>query len=99
MSRRDETPTAGEMIAEVLDLVAGFGVMLLPALLLALPGLILLLPLALLALPLAVIAAPFVLVHYLRRRLASGGAGAGVAIGRADAHGKVRSRVTPTAAR
>jgi hypothetical protein len=99
MSRRDETPTTGEMLTEILDLTAGLGVMLLPALLLAVPGLILLLPLALLALPLVVLAAPFVLVHYVRRRLASGGPGAGVASGRAGAHGNVRSRVTPTAAR
>jgi hypothetical protein len=67
MSAQDELPTTGEMLSEVLDLVTGLGVMLLPALILAVPGLILLLPLALLALPLALLAAPFVLIHYLRR--------------------------------
>ena len=68
MSRRDDTPTAGEMFAEILDLTAGLGVMLLPALLLAVPGLILLLPLALLALPIALLAAPILLVRSVRRR-------------------------------
>ena len=93
MTRRDDTPTAGEMLGEIFDLVTGLGVMLLPALLLAIPGLILLLPLALLALPLVLLAAPFVLVHYLRRRLA------GRERVRADRQRTVRSRVTPTAAR
>ena len=59
MSSQDELPTTGEMLSEVLDLMTGLGVMLLPALILAIPGLILLLPLALLALPLALLAAPF----------------------------------------
>jgi hypothetical protein len=67
MSRRDEMPTTGEMLGEILDLLTGLGVMLLPALILAVPGLILLLPLALLALPLAILALPFVLIHYVRR--------------------------------
>ena len=67
MTRQDELPTTGDMLSEILDLITGLGVMLLPALLLAVPGLILLLPLALLALPLALLAAPFVLIHYLRR--------------------------------
>ena len=69
MSSQDELPTTGEMLGEILDLVTGLGVMLLPALILAVPGLILLLPLALLALPLAILAAPFVLIHYLRRHI------------------------------
>ena len=67
MTRQDELPTTGEMVNEILDLLTGAGVMLLPALLLAVPGLILLVPLALLALPLAILAVPFLLVHYLRR--------------------------------
>jgi hypothetical protein len=96
MTRRDDTPTAGEMLGEIFDLVTGLGVMLLPALLLAVPGLILLLPLALLALPLVILAAPFVLIHYVRRLLADR---AEIADGRPEVHGSVRSRVTPTAAR
>jgi hypothetical protein len=67
MSSRDDLPTTGEMLSEILDLVTGLGVMLLPALILAIPGLILLVPLALLALPLAILAAPFLLILYLRR--------------------------------
>jgi hypothetical protein len=67
MTRQDELPTTGDMLSEILDLITGLGVMLLPALILAVPGLILLVPLLLLALPLAILAAPFVLVHYLRR--------------------------------
>ena len=66
MSSRDELPTTGEMLGEILDLVTGLGVMLLPALILAVPGLILLLPLALLAIPLAILAAPFLLFAYVR---------------------------------
>ena len=69
MTRQDELPTTGDMLSEILDLVTGLGVMLLPALILAVPGLILLVPLLLLALPLAILALPFVLVHYLRRFL------------------------------
>ena len=67
MTRQDELPTTGDMLSEILDLITGLGVMLLPALILAVPGLVLLLPLALLALPLVLLAAPFVLIHYLRR--------------------------------
>jgi hypothetical protein len=58
MRTREETPTAGEMLAELLDLVAGFGVIVLPMIILAVPALILLLPLAVLALPLLVLALP-----------------------------------------
>jgi hypothetical protein len=68
MSQRDETPTAGEMLEEILDLIAGLGVMLLPASLLAIPALVLLLPLALPAIPLVLLAAPFLLIRALRRR-------------------------------
>lgn len=71
MSQHDETPTAGEMLEEILDLLAGLGVLLLPISLLAIPGLVLLLPLALLAIPFALLAAPFLLIHALRRRLAA----------------------------
>jgi hypothetical protein len=69
MTRQDELPTTGDMLSEILDLITGLGVMLLPALILAVPGLILLLPLALLALPLVILAAPFLLIHYIRRFL------------------------------
>jgi membrane protein implicated in regulation of membrane protease activity len=68
MSPRDETPTTGEMLAEVFDLITGLGVMLLPALILAIPCFILLLPLLILPLPLVLLAAPFVLVRMLWRR-------------------------------
>jgi membrane protein implicated in regulation of membrane protease activity len=67
MSQRDELPTTGDMLGEILDLVTGAGVMLLPALILAVPGLILLVPLALLAIPFAILAAPFLLIYYVRR--------------------------------
>ena len=67
MSSPDDLPTTGDMLSEILDLLTGAGVMLLPALILAVPGLILLVPLALLALPLVILAAPFVLIHYVRR--------------------------------
>ena len=62
------------MLEELIDLGAGFGVALLPALLLAVPGIILfvVLPALLLlplALPLVVIAAPpFLVARWLRRR-------------------------------
>lgn len=65
------------MLEEVIDLSAGFGVALMPVLLLAMPGIVLcvVLPAILLlalALPLAVIGAviagPFLLVRRLRRR-------------------------------
>jgi membrane protein implicated in regulation of membrane protease activity len=69
MSRHDENPTAGEMLEEILDLLAGLGVLLLPISLLAVPGLVLLLPLLLLAIPFALLAAPVVLILALRRRL------------------------------
>jgi hypothetical protein len=72
MTRKETTmregPTPGEMMGEVLDLVTGLGVMLMPVLLMAIPCLILLLPLALLAAPLALLAAPVLLVSRLRRR-------------------------------
>ena len=68
MSPRDDTPTAGEMLEEILDLLTGLGILLLPVLLLAIPGLILLLPLALLAIPFAILAAPILLIRALRRR-------------------------------
>jgi membrane protein implicated in regulation of membrane protease activity len=67
MTSRDELPTTGEMLGEILDLLTGLGVMLLPALILAVPGLILLVPLVLLAIPFAILAAPFLLIYYVRR--------------------------------
>jgi hypothetical protein len=67
MSQHDETPTAGEMLEEILDLLAGLGVLLLPISLLAIPGLVLLLPLLLLAIPFALLAAPVVLIIAIRR--------------------------------
>jgi hypothetical protein len=68
MSPRDDNPTAGEMLGEVLDLLGGLGIVLLPLFPLALPALVLLLPLALLALPLAILAAPVLAIAALRRR-------------------------------
>jgi hypothetical protein len=68
MSPRDETPTAGEMLSELMDLITGLGVMLLPVIILAVPCLILLLPLALLAIPPALLAAPYLLYRAVRRR-------------------------------
>ena len=68
MSPRDETPTVSEMFWEVLDLITGLGVLLLPLLILAIPCLILLLPLAVLAIPPALLALPFLLFRALRRR-------------------------------
>jgi hypothetical protein len=68
------SPTFGEMLEELMDLSAGFGVALLPVLLLAVPGIILFVVLpALLLLPLALIAAalagpPYLLARWLRRR-------------------------------
>jgi len=69
MSPRDETPAAGEMFAEILDLLTGLGVLLLPLAILAVPGLILLLPVAVLAIPVAILAAPFLLIGAVRRRV------------------------------
>ena len=68
MSPRDDSPTAGEMFNEVLDLLGGLGIVLLPLFPLALPALVLLLPLALLALPLAILVAPVLAIVALRRR-------------------------------
>jgi hypothetical protein len=68
MSPRDETPTVGEMLSEVLDLLTGLGILLLPLIILAVPCLILLLPLVLLAIPPALLAIPFLLFRALRRR-------------------------------
>jgi len=68
MSSRDETPTVGEMLSEVLDLLTGLGVMLLPVIILAVPCLILLLPLALLAIPPVLLALPYLLFRAVRRR-------------------------------
>jgi hypothetical protein len=69
---RDDKPTSGEMLEEVLDLITGLGVLLLPLLLLAIPGMVLLLPLAVLAIPFLLLAAiltpPYLLVRALRRR-------------------------------
>jgi hypothetical protein len=65
-------PTTGEMFEEVIGIVTGLGVMLLPLLVLAVPALVLLLPLVLLALPLviggALLVPPYLLVRSVRRR-------------------------------
>src|SRR5829696_710967 len=68
MSRRDDSPTAGEMFEEVLHLLGGLGILVLPLFPFALPALVLLLPLALLALPLALLVAPVLAIVALRRR-------------------------------
>jgi hypothetical protein len=68
-------PSVGEMIEEVLNLVTGLGVMLLPVLILAVPALVLLAPLLLLALPLvlagAVFAPVYLVIRVARRRPAA----------------------------
>lgn len=66
MPPRDDTPTAGEMLSEILDLITGLGILLLPLIIFAVPALILLLPLALLGLPLVLLAAPYLLYRWLR---------------------------------
>ena len=68
MASHDETPTTGEMFAEVLDLITGLGILLLPLIILAIPCLILLLPLAVPAIPFAILAAPYLAIRSLRRR-------------------------------
>jgi hypothetical protein len=68
MSSPDDTPSIGEMLAEILDLLTGLGILLLPLIILAIPGLILLLPLLVLPIPLAILAAPYLLIRALRRR-------------------------------
>jgi hypothetical protein len=72
MADRSDGPTFGEMAEEIMNLVTGLGVMLLPALLLAIPALILLLPLALPLIPLALLALPVLLARAVWRRLGSG---------------------------
>ena len=67
MAPRDENPTAGEMISEILDLTTGFGIMVLPLIILAIPALVLLMPLAVLAVPFAILVAPILLIRALRR--------------------------------
>jgi hypothetical protein len=67
MSSRDDRPTAGEMFAEVFDLLTGVGVLLLPLMIFAIPGLILLLPLAVPAIQLAILAAPYMAFRAVRR--------------------------------
>ncbi len=68
MSSRDDSPTSGDMFSEVLDLVTGFGILVLPLIIFAIPGLVLLLPLAVLAIPVAIPVALFLLIHSIRRR-------------------------------
>ena len=94
MPPRDENPTVGEMLSELLDLLTGLGVMLLPVIILAVPCLILLLPLALLAIPPALLAAPYLLYRALRRRRLSSGAGRPRPSGRTGRlhHSRPRSR-------
>jgi len=100
MSPHDEPPTAGEMFAEIFDLLTGLGILLLPISLLAIPGLVLLLPLALLAIPVAILAGPFLLIHAVRRwsrrdrtpRRTRSVTGPRVGVDRAGA----RTRSTPT---
>jgi hypothetical protein len=68
MPQPDSTKTTGEMLEEVIDLTAGFA-LLLPLFLLAVPCAILLLPLALPLIPLAILAAPYMLFRWVWRRL------------------------------
>jgi hypothetical protein len=64
-----ESPTAGEMVEEVVNIVIGLGIALLPALVFAVPGLVLLLPLLLLALPFAIAAALLAAAYLLVRSI------------------------------
>ena len=64
-----EGPTVGEMVEEVVNIVTGLGIALLPVLVFAVPGLVLLLPLLLLALPLAIAAAPLAAAYLLVRSI------------------------------
>jgi hypothetical protein len=59
---------SGEMFAEILDLLTGLGILLLPLIILAVPGLIRLLPLAVLPIPFAILAAPCLLIGFARLR-------------------------------
>jgi hypothetical protein len=77
---RADRPGAGQMLAEVIDLSAGVGVMLLPLLPLAIPGVLLVVvPVVLLAavaavpavIATAILVPPFLLARLVRRRLAS----------------------------
>ena len=65
-------PTAGEMVEEVVNIVTGLGIALLPLLVCAVPGFVLLLPLLLLALPFAItvalLAGTYLLVRSIRWR-------------------------------
>jgi hypothetical protein len=77
-SANADRPGVGQMLAEILDLSAGVGVMLLPLLTIAIPGVLLffILPVVLLAVVAAVPAAiaaallapPFLFVRLVRRR-------------------------------
>ena len=69
MPQSDESPTFGEMLAEVLDLMGGLGILVLPLFPLAIPCLILLLPLALLALPFVFAGGAFFAIRWALRGL------------------------------
>jgi Flp pilus assembly protein TadB len=69
---QSDGPTAGEMLEEILDMVTGLGILVLPMIILAVPALVLLLPVVLLlALPLAFalvfVVPPYLVVRSLRR--------------------------------
>jgi len=70
--RQAEGPTVGEMVEEVVNIVTGLGIALLPLLVFAVPGAVLLVPVLLLALPLAIaaaaLAAAYLLVRSIRGR-------------------------------
>jgi len=82
MDRTHETPTLGDVLAEIMDQTAGLTVMLLPLLTIALPGVILLLlaPIVLLAaaaaIPAVLVGAllgpPWLVVRMVRRHRAPG---------------------------
>jgi len=65
--RHDDGLTVGELVEEVVNLVAGLGIAHVPALVFALPGFVLLLPALLLTLPFAVAVAVCSLVRAARR--------------------------------
>jgi hypothetical protein len=70
MRRPDsDTPTPLEMVEEVLELVTGLGLILLPLFILAVPGAVLLLPLAVLVIPLGLLVPPYLIGRAVWRRL------------------------------
>jgi Flp pilus assembly protein TadB len=77
---QSDSPTALEMVEEIVDLTAGFATALMPALLLAMPCILLVVvPLVILAVPLtiagAIVALPYLLLRSVRRLRRAGRGG------------------------